>query len=229
MVSAKPLLGTNLLSPSWCSQGTGTSWSATLCGGDWSSITTTTTAALQPRRFVSGGPQPTAGEEGPSLPDLRYVCLGKDQIFPLFNDLWSQMQQGSGSFLHCDNSASASASAPWGVFNQCNLGQELSVLANQKGIGVGWQACDYTDDDTIFVTVSCSAEPSSYLPLQLQFGGTKYLLQLSGLHFGDQMLSPFIGVERLQAVEQCSKLLFAMEDQSFWVLPLILNPRTGDF
>lgn len=76
-------------------------------------------------------------------------------------------------------------------------------------------ACDFTDDDTIFVTVSCSAEPSSYMPLQLQFGGTKYLLHLSGLHFGDQMLSPFIGVEQLHAAERHSKLLFAMEDQSF--------------
>lgn len=43
---------------------------------------------------MSGGPQPSPGEEGPSLSDLHYVCLGKDQIFPLFNDLWSQMQRG---------------------------------------------------------------------------------------------------------------------------------------
>lgn len=50
---------------------------------------------------------------------------------------------GSGSFPHRDNSASASASAPWAVFNQCNLGQELSVLANQKGIGDRWWACDW--------------------------------------------------------------------------------------
>lgn len=144
---------------------------------------------------MSGGAQPSAGEDGPSLPELHYVCLGKDQIFPLFNDPRSQMQRGSGSSPHRDNAASASASAPGGVFNQCNLGQELSVLANQKGIGDRRWACDFTDDDTIFATVSCSAEPSSYLPLQLPFAGTKYLLQLSGLHFGDQMLSPFIGVE----------------------------------
>lgn len=43
---------------------------------------------------MSGGPQPSPGEDGPSLPELHYVCLGKDQIFPIFSDPRSQTQRG---------------------------------------------------------------------------------------------------------------------------------------
>lgn len=43
---------------------------------------------------MSGEPQPSRGEDGPSLPELHYVCLGKDQIFPIFNDPRSQTQRG---------------------------------------------------------------------------------------------------------------------------------------
>lgn len=185
-------------------------------------------ALLQPQQLhCSPGdpcqedPSPVPVRRGPLCRNCIMCALGRTKSFHSSMTYGAKCSGGSGSFPHRDNSASASASASWGVFNQCNLGQELSILANQKGTGDRWWACDFTDDDTIFVTVSCSAEPSSYLPLQLQFGGTKYFLQLSGLHFGDQILSPFIRVEWLDAAEWCNKLLFAMEDQSFWVLPLI--------
>lgn len=64
-------------------------------------------------------------------------------------------------------------------FNHSNLGQELSALANQKALEMNGWVCDFLDDeDTIFLTVRCSAEPPSYLPVQLCFG--------------DQILSSFI-------------------------------------
>lgn len=64
MVSSKPLLATNPLSPSLCQQGTGTSWSATLCGGDCFSITDSTTAILRPRGYLSGRFWPSVDEDG---------------------------------------------------------------------------------------------------------------------------------------------------------------------
>lgn len=88
MVSPKPLLATNPLSPSLCQQGTGTSWSATLCGGDCFSITDSTTAAPRPRGFLSGRLQPSTDEGGLYLDELvpLYLncvscALGRTQSF----------------------------------------------------------------------------------------------------------------------------------------------------
>lgn len=107
--------------------------------------------------------QPFVGETGPALPQAQLLhcspgdscqedpslqpvrmgplclncimcALGRTKSFHYSMTYGAKCSGGSGSFPHRDNSASASASASWGVFNQCNLGQELSILANQKAL-----------------------------------------------------------------------------------------------
>ena len=150
-VSSEPLLATNPLPPSLCQQGTGTSWSATLCGGDCCSITDSTTATLQPRGFLSGRLQPSADEDGLYLDELvpLYLncvtcALGRTQSFHYFMTHGAKCSGGARIFP-CTVTAQLQR-VLWhlgGFFNQCNLGQELSALANQKALGMDGWVCDY--------------------------------------------------------------------------------------
>lgn len=181
-MSAEPLLATNPLPPSLCQQGTGTSWSATRCGGDCFSITDSATATLQPRGSLSGRLQPSTSDHGLSLDELVPLCLscvtcasGRTRSFRCLMTRGAKHSGGARTFP-CPVTAQLQCML-WhlGGFNQCDLGQELSALANQKALEM--DGCDF--DDAIFLTVRCSAEPPSHLPVQLRGG--------------DQTLSPSVG------------------------------------
>lgn len=163
--------------PSLCQQGTSTSWSATLCGGDCFSITCSVTAIPQPRRFLSGRRQPCADQDWfclNMLVRLHQNCatraLGRTQIFPLFeHEPLSQMHRGSLRLsLHIDSSASV-----WALvsFLFILLQRWTGIFSSSKPKSTWkWVGGRVTLLVIFFLNERCSVEPPSYLSVQLCFG-----------------------------------------------------------
>lgn len=81
----------------------------------------------------------------------RVTCaLGRMRSFHYLTTYGAKRSGEPGSPLHSDSSASVRALASGVFFNQCNLGQELSALANQKAVEKDGWVCDFIGDDTIF-------------------------------------------------------------------------------